>query len=119
MPRIKVSKPASEEVAKYPREYTVFTQIPGALDGEVEAEVSSYQGMPSRYTAQHDVVRARHLGHRSRDMVSALNLTMARRVLRLMFEMQEHHVNSVIQACGLSGKVTYKHSESPGCRHGC
>ena len=39
MPRIKVSKPASEDVAKYPREYTVFTQIPGALDGEVEAEV--------------------------------------------------------------------------------
>lgn len=37
MPRI--GRPTPEEVAQYPREYAVFTQIPGALEGSVEAKV--------------------------------------------------------------------------------
>lgn len=40
MPKIRVSKPAPEEVDQHQREYAVFTQIPGALDGQVDPEVS-------------------------------------------------------------------------------
>ena len=38
MPRI--GRPTPEEVAEYPREYAVFTQIPGALEGNVEPKVT-------------------------------------------------------------------------------
>ena len=39
MGRITVSKPEQKDVSAFPREYAIYTQIPGALDGKVDSEV--------------------------------------------------------------------------------
>ena len=39
MGQITITKPEQKDVTAFPREYAIYTQIPGALDGKVEAEV--------------------------------------------------------------------------------
>ena len=36
---IKIAKPSDAEAKKYPREFAIYTQIPGALSGSVSSEV--------------------------------------------------------------------------------
>ena len=36
---VKIAQPTAEDAKKYPREYAIFTQIPGALHGSVKSEV--------------------------------------------------------------------------------
>ena len=36
---IKIAKPSDAEAKQYPREYAIYTQIPGAMNGAVSSEV--------------------------------------------------------------------------------
>jgi len=36
---IKIAKPSDAEAKQYPREYAIYTQIPGAMNGSVSSEV--------------------------------------------------------------------------------
>lgn len=35
-----VTQPTADEIAKFPREFALFTQIPGAQTGKIDAEVN-------------------------------------------------------------------------------
>ena len=36
---IKIAKPSDADAKQYPREYAIYTQIPGAMNGSVSSEV--------------------------------------------------------------------------------
>ncbi len=36
---VRIAQPTSDEIAKFPREFAVYTQIPGARTGKVDVEV--------------------------------------------------------------------------------
>ena len=48
---IKIAKPSDAEAKKYPREFAIYTQIPGALSGSVSSEVRA--ALKTRSYAQH------------------------------------------------------------------
>jgi hypothetical protein len=52
MSPVHVAKPSSEEIVKYPREFAIFSQLPGAKSGAVDAQVrilKSFASLSSRW----------------------------------------------------------------------
>lgn len=48
---IKIAKPSDAEAKQYPREFAIYTQIPGALSGSMSSEVRA--ALKTRSYARH------------------------------------------------------------------